>query len=90
MGTVESQHQKFFEISQKLYRAEQLTLEILRMFVEKVVVHAPDRSSGHRTQQIDIHYNFVGQLDMSVETTKARRRSKAEMDTQFLPNQQSL
>ncbi len=90
MGTVESQHQKFFEISQKLYRAEQLTLEILRMFVEKVVVHAPDRSSGHRTQQIDIHYNFVGQLDMSVETTKARRRSKAEMDTQFLSNQQSI
>ena len=26
--------------------------------IEKIVVHAPDKSSGHRTQQIDIHFRF--------------------------------
>ena len=34
-------------------------------FVEKIVVHAPDKSSGHRTQQIDIHYNFIGEIGFS-------------------------
>ncbi len=34
-------------------------------FVEKIVVHAPDKSSGHRTQQIDIHYNFIGEIGLS-------------------------
>jgi hypothetical protein len=27
-------------------------------FIEKIVVHAPDKSSGHRTQQIDICFHF--------------------------------
>ncbi len=80
----------FLKLVKSYTEPEQLTPEILRMFVEKVVVHAPDRSSGHRTQQIDIHYNFVGQLDMSVETTKTRRRTKAEMDAQFLSNQHNI
>jgi len=57
------------------------------MFVEKIIVHNSDWSSGHRVQQIDIHYNFVGQLDMSVETTRMRRRSKEELMGQNVPNQ---
>ena len=80
----------FLKLVKSYTEPEQLTPEILRMFVEKVVVHAPDRSTGIRTQQIDIHYNFVGQLDMSVETTKTRRRTKAEINAQFLSNQQSI
>lgn len=31
-------------------------------FIEPINVHAPDKSSGHRTQQIDIVYNFIGIL----------------------------
>ena len=79
----------FLKLVKSYTEPEQLTPEILRMFVEKVVVHAPDRSSGQRTQQIDIHYNFVGQLDMSVETTKTRRRTRAEINAQLLSNQHS-
>ena len=52
---------------------EQLTPEILRMFVEKVVVHAKDESNGRRVRRIDIYYNFVGQFDMSIATTKVGR-----------------
>mgnify|MGYP003290322462 CR=1 FL=1 len=32
--------------------------EMMHEFIEKIVVHAPDKSSGHRTQQIDIHFRF--------------------------------
>ena len=36
--------------------------------MDKIVIHAPDKSNGHRTQQIDIYYNFVGQFDLAQET----------------------
>jgi hypothetical protein len=28
--------------------------------IEKIVVHAPDKSSGHRKQKVEIYYNCVG------------------------------
>ncbi len=43
---------------------------VLREFVEKVVVHAPDKSRGHRVQHIDIHYKFIGEIDFSPEYAK--------------------
>ena len=35
-----------------------LTPENMHEFVEKIVVYASDKSSGHRTQQIDICFRF--------------------------------
>ena len=34
----------------------------------------PDKSSGHRTQQIDIHYNFIGEIGLSHAIDKRNRR----------------
>lgn len=71
----------FLKLVRSYIEPEELTPEILHMFVEKIVVHAPYKQDKHRNQQIDIHYNFIGQLDMSVETarTKGGRKSKAEL-----------
>lgn len=60
----------FLKIVRRYIEPETLTPDILHEFVEKIVVHAPDKSSGHRTQQIDIHYNFVGEIDLSHEIAK--------------------
>lgn len=43
---------------------EELTPEMLNDLVDKIVVHAPDKSSGHRTQKIEIYYNAVGIIDL--------------------------
>lgn len=56
---------RFLKIVHSYMEPDELTPAILHEFVEKVVVHAPDKSSGHRTQQIDIHYNFVGEIALS-------------------------
>ena len=34
-------------------------------FVKKIIVHEADRSSGKRVQQIEIIFNFIGELDIS-------------------------
>ena len=47
-----------------------LTPEIKHELIEKIVVHAPDKSSGHRTQQIDIYYRF----DVAVSSAVADSR----------------
>lgn len=35
--------------------------------IDKIIVHAPDKSSGERIQQIDIRYNFIGEVEFSAE-----------------------
>ena len=45
---------------------DELTPAILNDMVKAVYVHAPDKSSGHREQQIDISYALVGILPMSL------------------------
>lgn len=80
----------FLKLVKSYTEPEQLTPEILHMFIEKIVVHAPDRSSGCRTQQIDIHYNFVGQLDLSTENVKTRKRTKTELVAQDLLYRQNV
>jgi hypothetical protein len=43
---------------------EELTPEMLNDLVDKILVHATDKSSGHRTQKIEIYYNAVGIIDL--------------------------
>ena len=39
-----------------------MTAPILHEFIEKVIVHEADKSSGKREQQVDIYLNFIGQF----------------------------
>ncbi|MBR5322205.1 MAG: recombinase family protein [Clostridia bacterium] len=43
---------------------DELTSEMLNDLVDKILVHAPDKSTGHRTQKIEIYYNAVGIIDL--------------------------
>ena len=43
---------------------------MLRELVEKVVVYAPDKSSGNSVQRIDVYYTFIGKIDFSPEYSK--------------------
>ena len=70
METEEGNILSFFKIVKKYTEPTELTPLLLHEFVEKIVVHAPDRSSGQRVQQIDVHYNFIGEIDLSPEYIK--------------------
>ena len=60
----------FIKVVQKYEHITELTPEIMHELIEKIVVYAPDNSSGHRTQQIEIHFQF----DVAVATATANRR----------------
>ncbi len=46
--------------------------------IEKIIIHAPDKSSGHRIQQIEIHYRFNVAVTTAVaDSTKYDKKRKA-------------
>ena len=69
---------KFVEIVRKFEHIEELTPDIIHEMIEKIVVYAPDKSSGHRVQQIDIHYKFnVAVSTVFADNKKYRENRKA-------------
>ena len=79
---VEAKEQKsadtyqFLEIVRKYEHIEEITPEIIWELVEKIVVYAPDKSSGHRQQQIDIYYRFNIAVSTAIDEGKKYGRSE--------------
>ena len=57
---------RFIGKVRKYLGLNELTPAVLNDMVKAVYVHAPDKSSGHREQQIDISYDLVGILPASL------------------------
>ena len=57
---------KFIELVRKFTDFTELTTPMIHEFVDKIVVHEADKSTGDRIQQIDIYLKYVGKLDLSL------------------------
>lgn len=70
---IDSGEQSEFDLQQFLvnvrrYTApEELTAELLNDLIDRIVIHAPDRSSGHRKQNIEIYYKVAGIINIADE-----------------------
>ena len=53
---------RLIRLAKKYLNLEKLTPTVLNVLVNAVYVHAPDKSSGHRVQDITISYNYIGIL----------------------------
>ena len=50
---------------------DKLTVEMLNELVDKIIVHAPGKSSGHRKQKIEIYYKVAGIIDITDDLCEA-------------------
>ena len=57
----------FMELVQKYTRIDELTHEVAREFIEKVIIHKAEKVNGHRQMKIDIFYNGIGKVDLPNE-----------------------
>ena len=57
----------FASVIRKYVGIRELTPAIVNEFVKKIIVHAPDKSSGHRRQKIEIVWNFIGELEQDAQ-----------------------
>ncbi len=68
----------FAAVIRKYVGIRELTPTIVNEFVKKIVVHAPDKSSGHRRQKIEIVWNFIGEVeqDENKQTIEWKRKGR--------------
>ncbi len=67
----------FAAIIRKYVGIRELTPTIVNEFVKKIIVHAPDKSSGHRRQKIEIVWNFIGELEQGEDEQTIERQIKS-------------
>jgi hypothetical protein len=58
---------KFIGVVRRYTEFETLSNAMLNEFVDKIIVHKPDKSSGERVQQVDVYLNFIGNFAAPVE-----------------------
>ena len=54
--------EQFLELVRKYDDFSTLTTPMINEFVEKIIVHKADRSSGKRTQEVEIYLKFIGKV----------------------------
>ena len=54
---------RFLAIVHKYTDIQELDAEIIRVFVEKVIVHQAEKIDGHRVQKVRIVWNCIGEID---------------------------
>ena len=58
--------ERFLALAKKYTDFSELTTPMINEFIEKIIVHAPEKVDGDRTQQVDIYLKFIGQFDLPV------------------------
>lgn len=54
----------FLCLVEKYSSIEELTPEIIRSFVDRIIVHEKRKENGHYRQEVEIVYNFIGAVEI--------------------------
>ena len=54
----------FLCLVEKYSSVEELTPEIIRSFVDRIIVHEKRKENGHYRQEVEIVYNFIGAVEI--------------------------
>jgi DNA invertase Pin-like site-specific DNA recombinase len=74
---------KFINLVRRYTDFSELTTPMLNEFVEKVIVHEADKTSGKRVQKVDIYLNFIGKFDAPhIEAPPTAEEIEAERQKQ--------
>ena len=66
----------FAAIVRKYVGIRELTPTIVNEFVKKIIVYAPDKSSGHRRQKVELVWNFIGEVNLPGDDQTVERQRK--------------
>ncbi len=56
--------EQFLELARKYTDFSELTTPMINEFIEKIIVHAPERIDGDRVQEVEMHLRFIGQFEL--------------------------
>ena len=85
IGTLKSECtnvQKFLDIVRKYVCVQELTPEVLRTFISKIVVHEREKKHSQTSpQQIDIYFRYIGTFALPSITDEAEENKYDERRT---------
>jgi DNA invertase Pin-like site-specific DNA recombinase/predicted RNA-binding Zn-ribbon protein involved in translation (DUF1610 family) len=56
--------EQFMELAKRYTDFSELTTMMMNEFIEKIVVHAPEKVDGDRVQEVEIYLKFIGQVEL--------------------------
>lgn len=74
----------FISLAEKYTDFTTLTTPMINEFIDKILVHAPDKSSGERIQEVDIYFKFIGNFKIPIPEPTAEELAAAEKRRKYL------
>ena len=72
--------ERFLALAKKYTDFSELTTPMINEFVDKIIVHAPEKVDGDRTQEVDIYLKFIGRFDLPApELTPEEEKRQASL-----------
>ena len=60
-----SRAEQFLALAKKYTDFTELTTPMINEFIEKIIVHAPEKVDGDRVQEVEIYLSFIGCFELS-------------------------
>ena len=72
--------ERFLALAKKYTDFSELTTPMINEFIEKIIVHVPEKIDGDRTQEVDIYLKFIGRFDLPApELTPEEEKRQASL-----------
>ncbi len=56
--------EQFLALAKKYTDFSELTTPMINEFIDKIIVHAPEKVDGDRVQEVEIYLNFIGKYEL--------------------------
>ncbi len=70
--------EQFMELAKKYTDFSELTTPMINEFIEKIIVHAPEKLDGDRVQEIEIYLKFIGHFELPAPELTAEEIKRQE------------
>ena len=70
--------EQFLALAQKYTDFSELTTPMINEFIDKIIVHAPEKMDGDRVQEIDIYLKFIGRFELPEQELTAEEMKRQE------------
>ena len=70
--------EQFLALAEKYTDFSELTTPMINEFIDKIIVHAPERIDGDRTQEVEIFLKFIGKFELPAPELTAEEIKRQE------------
>ncbi len=70
--------EQFIALAKKYTDFSELTTPMINEFIDKIIVHAPEKVDGDRVQEVEIYLNFIGKCELPEQELTAEEAKRQE------------